>query len=98
MKALGDDTTAMRESVLPGMPAVIRGPFGRFSHGKGGDHQVWIAGGVGIGPFLSWLRALDDEPGPGRIDFSTPRRTVVGRSPPSCRESPTATTSFASTS
>ena len=30
---------------------------------------MWIAGGVGIGPFLSWLRALDDEPGPGRIDF-----------------------------
>jgi predicted ferric reductase len=69
VKALGDDTTAMRESVQPGMPAVIRGPFGRFSHGKGGDHQVWIAGGVGIGPFLSWLRGLDDEPGPGRIDF-----------------------------
>jgi len=69
VKALGDDTMAMRESVQPGMPAVIRGPFGRFTHGKGGDHQVWIAGGVGIGPFLSWLRALDDEPGPGRIDF-----------------------------
>ena len=69
VKALGDDTTAMRESVQPGMPAVIGGPFGRFSHGKGGDHQVWIAGGVGIGPFLSWLRALDDEPGPGRVDF-----------------------------
>jgi len=59
----------MRESVQPGMPAVIGGPFGRFSHGKGGDHQVWIAGGGGIGPFLSWLRALDDEPGPNRIDF-----------------------------
>src|SRR5205085_2908332 len=65
----GDDTTAMRESVQPGMPAVIGGPFGRFSHGKGGDHQVWIAGGGGIGPFLTWLRALDDEPGPNRIDF-----------------------------
>ena len=34
VKALGDDTTAMRESVQPVMPAVIRGPFGRFSHGK----------------------------------------------------------------
>jgi hypothetical protein len=34
VKARGDDTTAMRESVQPGMPVVIRGPFGRFSHGE----------------------------------------------------------------
>jgi predicted ferric reductase len=29
---------------------------------------VWIAGGVGVAPFLSWLRALDGHL-PHRVDF-----------------------------
>ncbi len=28
---------------------------------RGTDRQVWIAGGVGVAPFLSWLRALDGD-------------------------------------
>ena len=59
VKALGDYTSRLVELVEPGMPAVIGGPHGRFSHWKGTNRQVWIAGGVGIAPFLSWLRALD---------------------------------------
>ena len=59
VKALGDYTSRLQELVEPGMPAVIGGPHGRFSHRKGTDRQVWIAGGVGVAPFLSWLRALD---------------------------------------
>ncbi len=59
VKALGDYTSCLRELFEPGMPAVIGGPHGRFDHAKGTDHQVWIAGGVGVAPFLSWLRALD---------------------------------------
>ena len=51
------------------MPAVICGPHGRFSHWKGTDRQVWIAGGVGVAPFLSWLRALDSSGLPHRVDF-----------------------------
>ena len=34
----------------------------------GTDRQVWIAGGVGVAPFLSWLRALDGHL-PHRVDF-----------------------------
>ena len=41
---------------------------GRFSHWRGTDRQVWIAGGVGVAPFLSWLRALDGQL-PQRVDF-----------------------------
>jgi predicted ferric reductase len=51
------------------MPAVIRGPFGRFSHHKGTRRQLWIAGGIGITPFLSWLRALDEQPPRGPVDL-----------------------------
>ena len=59
VKALGDYTSQLQTLVEPGMPAVIGGPHGRFSHWRGTDRQVWIAGGVGVAPFLSWLRALD---------------------------------------
>jgi predicted ferric reductase len=51
------------------MPAVVGGPHGRFNHAKGTRDQVWIAGGVGIAPFLSWMRALDEHPPPGRVDL-----------------------------
>ncbi|MGZ4486882.1 MAG: ferredoxin reductase family protein [Nocardioides sp.] len=69
VKALGDYTSRLRELLEPGMPAVVGGPHGRFSHAKGGRHQVWIAGGVGVAPFLSWMRALDHHPVPGGVDF-----------------------------
>jgi predicted ferric reductase len=68
VKALGDYTSRLAELIEPGMPAVIGGPHGRFSYVKGTDRQVWIAGGVGVAPFLSWLRALDGDV-PGRVDF-----------------------------
>jgi predicted ferric reductase len=69
VKALGDYTSRLQELIEPGMPAVIGGPHGRFSHWKGTDRQVWIAGGVGIAPFLSWLRALNGHHLAHRVDF-----------------------------
>ncbi len=69
IKALGDDTSRLREVLRPGMPAVVGGPFGRFSHQKGTHRQVWIAGGIGVTPFLSWLRALDGQSLRGPVDF-----------------------------
>lgn len=68
VKGLGDYTSRLQELIEPGMPAVIGGPHGRFSHWKGTDRQVWIAGGVGVAPFLSWMRALDGHL-PHRVEF-----------------------------
>lgn len=50
-------------------PAVLSGPDGRFTHPKGTDRQVWVAGVVGVTPFLSWVRSLDHDPPPGTVDF-----------------------------
>ena len=77
VKALGDYTSRLHELIEPGMPAVIGGPHGRFNHVKGTARQVWIAGGVGVAPFLSWLRALD-APLEQRVDFFY---TSVGAAP-----------------
>ncbi len=35
------------------------GPFGGFDYPGGGNDQIWIAGGIGVTPFLSWIRAMD---------------------------------------
>ncbi len=63
VKELGDYTRQLLHDVRPGADAVIEGPYGRFSHRfvRGRD-QVWIAGGIGIAPFLSMAGAL---PGSG---------------------------------
>src|SRR3954462_13083545 len=51
------------------MPAVVGGPHGRFDHAKGTQRQIWIAGGIGVTPFLSWLRSLDDRALHAHVDF-----------------------------
>jgi predicted ferric reductase len=60
IKALGDYTQALQKALLPGTPARIAGPFGAFDYHPGGRRQLWVAGGIGITPFLSWVRALDE--------------------------------------
>jgi predicted ferric reductase len=62
VKAVGDYTTAMRR-LEPGARVNVEGPYGSFSHlAVGNDKQVWVAGGIGITPFLSMARSLEGEP------------------------------------
>lgn len=56
VKALGDYTRRLYDRLEPGMTVSLEGPYGRFDYRNGGDRQVWIAGGVGVAPFLSWAR------------------------------------------
>ncbi|GLY90529.1 ferredoxin reductase family protein [Actinoallomurus iriomotensis] len=55
IRSRGRDTRRMHENLHPGLPAVINGPYGMFDHTLGGAHQIWIAGGIGVAPFLGWL-------------------------------------------
>jgi predicted ferric reductase len=58
VKAVGDYTGALRE-LEAGAIAIIEGPYGSFSHRRGvRRRQVWIAGGIGVTPFLSMARSL----------------------------------------
>lgn len=60
MKVLGDWTRKVREELKPGGDVIVRGPYGRFDASKtDSKKQVWIAGGIGLTPFLSKLRAMD---------------------------------------
>jgi predicted ferric reductase len=56
IKALGDYTQKLMD-LKPGTKATIEGPFGAFSYLNGHrKKQVWVAGGIGITPFLSMAR------------------------------------------
>jgi predicted ferric reductase/mono/diheme cytochrome c family protein len=58
VKAVGDYTRALRR-LEEGAEAVVEGPYGSFSHhGLPGRKQVWLAGGIGVTPFLSMARSL----------------------------------------
>jgi len=61
MKVLGDWTRKVREELQPGGEVIVRGPYGRFDAAKTDcKKQVWIAGGIGLTPFLSKLRAMHE--------------------------------------
>jgi len=60
IRAAGDYTHDLQDKLQPGTPAKATGPFGGFDYRPGGPHQIWIAGGVGITPFMSWIRAIDE--------------------------------------
>ena len=68
IKAAGDETKRMHADLHPGMRATIEGPYGRFDHTLGGRRQVWIAGGIGITPFLGWLVVPEPLP-PEQVDL-----------------------------
>lgn len=61
IRALGDDTADVQNSVSTGDAVMVEGPFGHFTlDTTPGKRQIWLAGGIGITPFLALSRALDD--------------------------------------
>ena len=59
IRSAGDFTTELHEKLQPGTPAKATGPFGGFDHRLGGTEQIWVAGGIGVTPFMSWIRSMD---------------------------------------
>lgn len=57
-KALGDYTRRLQNELQPGTRVSINGPYGCFNPTLVKGHQVWIAGGIGVTPFLSALRSM----------------------------------------
>ncbi|MDR2128778.1 MAG: ferric reductase-like transmembrane domain-containing protein [Burkholderiaceae bacterium] len=66
VKPLGDYTGQLADRLKPGQNIVLEGPYGAFTFDA--DHkaqtaataapQIWIAGGIGVAPFLARLDAL----------------------------------------
>jgi len=57
IKALGDYTRKIPHKLQPGQHVTLEGPYGRFNpdSGRKNAQQIWVAGGIGITPFLAAL-------------------------------------------
>ncbi|MGC2854978.1 ferric reductase-like transmembrane domain-containing protein [Novispirillum sp. DQ9] len=63
IKALGDYTATLGETLRVGDAVTVEGPYGRFDFAGAADRpQIWVAGGIGITPFLARLQALAETP------------------------------------
>lgn len=59
IKASGDFTRYLFDHLQAGTDAVVEGAYGMFDYKTGGQKQVWIAGGIGLTPFLSFIRDMN---------------------------------------
>jgi predicted ferric reductase len=59
IKSLGDFTRNLAHKIRVGQPVTVEGPYGCFDFNRRNRkaHQIWIAGGIGVTPFLAWLEA-----------------------------------------
>lgn len=57
IKALGDFTKKVNETIQLNTKVAIEGPYGHLNFEAGKQHQLWVAGGVGITPFLAYLKS-----------------------------------------
>jgi predicted ferric reductase len=59
IKASGDFTRALFAELKAGADAIVDGAYGMFNYKTGGQKQIWIGGGIGVTPFLSFIRDMD---------------------------------------
>ena len=78
IKGLGDYTRALPMSVHVGQAVTVEGPYGRFDFRGEGHRQIWVAGGVGITPFVARLQALAEAPTAEPVDLIYSRASPDG--------------------
>ena len=57
IKKLGDGTKKLYDSAYVGMKMHVSKPFGHMTFQTKKDAHVWVAGGIGVTPFISYLRS-----------------------------------------
>ena len=64
--AFGDWSQRLQQAPLVGARVLVDGPYGRFRPLAPGRPVLWVAGGVGITPFLAATGTLQSEPDAAR--------------------------------
>ena len=69
VESRGDLTGRLGRSLKVGTPVRVEGPFGRFLRPRSKTPEIWIAGGIGITPFIAWAQAMDRRDGPAHLVY-----------------------------
>lgn len=69
IKECGDFTNKLYESISENSQVKVEGPYGEFNFKEEGKNQVWVAGGIGITPFLAKLKELANNKPSHTIDL-----------------------------
>lgn len=78
IKSLGDFTSHLAHQLQVGHAVTVEGPYGSFQFEAPGRRQIWIAGGIGITPFLARLEHLAKYGNTRHIDFWYSTRSDAG--------------------
>ena len=62
IKNSGDWTGYLYDMAQPGMVAQVAGGHGMFNYKNSPNDQIWVAGGIGVTPFASWVRDMRSDP------------------------------------
>lgn len=62
IKGIGDYTDTLAGRLKAGDRVTVEGPYGRFDFTGSEPRQIWIAGGIGITPFIARMETLADHP------------------------------------
>ncbi|WP_313024153.1 ferredoxin reductase family protein [Pseudomonas lopnurensis] len=83
IKGLGDYTRNLPDTLKQDDLVKIEGPYGCFDFHGDKPGQLWVAGGIGIAPFIGRLQALADSGQGGNVDLfystSAPDRGFIER-------------------
>ncbi|MFA7669154.1 MAG: ferric reductase-like transmembrane domain-containing protein [Burkholderiaceae bacterium] len=98
IKALGDYTRRLTHQLCVGQNVTVEGPYGRLTWcgGRKNVEQIWVAGGIGVTPFLAWLESMQHAPTSVPVTMHYCVRSVatdpfVGRVRQLCAELPNVT-------
>ncbi len=69
IKGSGDYTSTLPDTAKVGDLVKVEGPYGRFDFECRQPRQIWVAGGIGITPFVSRMQALAAKPDGRTIDL-----------------------------
>lgn len=69
VKGLGDHTLALVAGLKAGQLVTVEGPYGRFNFQGRQARQIWVAGGIGITPFVARMKALALQPAGPPVDL-----------------------------
>lgn len=61
-KELGDHTTGLVNRLSPGHSVTVEGPYGCFTFDDNRPRQIWVAGGIGITPFIARMEEMAANP------------------------------------